>query len=49
MHSVFTALLDFSIRVYNGDLEDNEDNLSNICNVLYCMMSTYFKKPAEVS
>ena len=49
MHSVFSTLLDFGIRVYNGDLEDNDDSIEHICNVLYCMMSTYFKDPAEAS
>ena len=43
LHSVFTALFDFAIRVYNGDLEDNEINRPHIFNVLYCMMETYFK------
>ena len=42
LHSVFTALFDFGIRVYNGDLRDNEINRPHIFNVLYCMMSTYF-------
>ena len=42
LHSVFTALFDFGIRVYNGDLQDNEINRPHIFNVLYCMMSTYF-------
>lgn len=44
LHSVFTALLDFAIRVYNKDLEDNEINRPHIFNVLYCMMMTYFKE-----
>ena len=43
LHSVFTALFDFAIRVYNGDLEDNDENRPHIFNVLYCMMITYFK------
>lgn len=43
LHSVFTALLDFAIRVYNGELEDHEENRRHIFNVLYCMMMTYFK------
>lgn len=43
LHSVFTAFLDFAIRVYNGDLEDNEENRPHMFNVLYCMMVTYFK------
>jgi len=43
LHSVFTALLDFVIRVYNGELADSDVNRAHIFNVLYCMMSTYFK------
>lgn len=43
MHSVLTTLLDFAIRVYNGDLKNNEINIPHIFNVLYCMMMTYFK------
>jgi AcrR family transcriptional regulator len=43
IHSVFTTLLDFAIRVYNGDLEDTELNAKHIFNVVYCMMVTYFK------
>ena len=42
LHSVFTSLLDFAVRVYNGDLEDNEENRPHVFNVLYCMMATYF-------
>ncbi len=49
LHSVFTALLDFAVRVYNGDLEDNEINRPHIFNVLYCMMMTYFKDSKKIS
>ncbi len=47
MHSVFTALLDFAIRVYNRELENNEVNVPHIFNVLYCMMMTYLKSPEK--
>ena len=43
MHSVYTTVLDFAVRVYNGDLEDTEENAQHIFNVLYSMMMTYFK------
>ena len=43
LHSVFIMLFDFSIRVYNGEIEDNDINRPHIFNVLYCMMMTYFK------
>ncbi len=49
MHSVFTALFDFAIRVYNGELEDSEINRPHIFNVLYCMMATYFNASAKAS
>lgn len=44
MHIVLSMLLDFAIRVYNGDLEDNEINRPHIFNVLYCVMSSYFNE-----
>ena len=43
MHSVFNALLDFAIRVYNGELVDDEVNRPHIYNLVYNMMCTYFK------
>ena len=43
MHSVFSSLLDFAIRVYNGDLEDNEANREHIFNVAYCIMQSYLQ------
>ncbi len=49
LHSVFTAMFDFAIRVYNGELEDNEINRPHVFNVLYCMMMTYFKDSEKVS
>lgn len=49
LHSVFTALFDFAIRVYNGDLEDSDINRPHIFNVLYCMMANYFKEPVMAS
>jgi AcrR family transcriptional regulator len=42
MHIILSMLLDFAIRVYNGDLEDNETNRAHIFNVLYCVMASYF-------
>ncbi len=48
MHSVFTTLLDFAIRVYNGELLDDEVNRPHVFNVLYCMVLTYLKKPEIV-
>ena len=43
LHSAFITLFDFGIRVFNGELEDNDLNRPHIFNVVYCMMSTYFK------
>lgn len=44
LHSVFTTLLDFAIRVYNGDIPDNQDSADHIFNVLYLSISSYFKQ-----
>ena len=49
LHSVFTAMFDFAIRVYNGELEDSDINRPHIFNVLYCMMATYFKESVKAS
>ena len=49
MHSVIIMLLDFAIRVYNGELENSEENIPHIFNVLYCMMVTYFRNPSSVA
>ena len=47
LHSVFTTMLNFSIRVYNGELEDNEQNRTHVFRILYCMIMTYFKVPEK--
>lgn len=44
MHSVFTSLFDFAIRVHNGDLANDDENRPHVFNVLYCMMMTYFNE-----
>lgn len=43
LHSVYTAMLDFAIRVYNGNLENDEQNTPYIFNMLYGMLSIWFK------
>ena len=43
MHSVFTTLLDFAIRVYNGDLRDTDINREHVFNVLFGTMAIYLK------
>ena len=43
LHSVFISMLDFAIRVYNGEVQNNDEDRPHIFNVLFCMMSTYFK------
>ncbi len=48
MQSIFNALLDFAVRVYNGVLENNEINIPHIFNVLYGMMVTYLKNPEKI-
>ena len=44
LHSVFVAFLDFALRVFNKNIEDNEKSRLLIFNVLYGMMAPYFKE-----
>ena len=47
LHSVFITMLDFAIRVYNGEIMNDEINRPHVFNVLYCMMATYFKNAPD--
>lgn len=47
LHSVFTAMFDFAVRVYNGELENNGENRAHIFNLLYHMMAIYMKRSNE--
>jgi AcrR family transcriptional regulator len=42
IHTTFMTIMDFSIRVFNGDLDDSEENAYHIFNLLYSSLSTYF-------
>ena len=43
LHHIITVMLDFAIRVYNGGLEDREDNAYHIFNVVYSSIVPYLK------
>ena len=42
IHTTFMTMMDFAIRVYNGDLENNDENAYHIFNLLYDSLSSYF-------
>lgn len=42
-HHIITVMLDFAIRVYNGALEDTEENAYHIFNVAYSSIAPYLK------
>lgn len=42
IHTTFMTMMDFAIRVYNGDLEDTKENAYHIFNLLYYSLSSYF-------
>ena len=44
MHNVLTSTFNFAIRIFNGDLVNDESNTEHIFNVLYCTVSTYLKE-----
>jgi AcrR family transcriptional regulator len=43
LHHCITTMLDFAIRVYNGALEDKEENEYHIFNVVYSSIASYLK------
>ena len=42
-HHIITVMLNFAIRVYNGALEDTEENVSHIFNVAYSSIAPYLR------
>ncbi len=43
LHSVLTTILNFAIRVYNGDLVDTEANAEHIFAILYRTVAPYLR------
>lgn len=43
IHNTFMTMMDFAIRVYNGDLDNTEANAYHIFNLLYNSLSSYFE------
>ena len=43
MHYVLVSMLDFAVRIYNGDLEKREDNELNIFKVIHSTVMLYLK------
>ncbi|MBE6595461.1 MAG: TetR/AcrR family transcriptional regulator [Ruminococcaceae bacterium] len=44
LHHTLTVMLDFAVRVYNGDLENSETNAEHIFNVIYAALLPYLKE-----
>ena len=44
MHSILSTMLDFAVRVYNGDLSNTEENKLHIFNVIHSTVSVYQKR-----
>lgn len=42
IHTTFMTMMDFAIRVYNHDLEDNESNVKHIFYLLYNSLTPYY-------
>ncbi len=43
LHHIITVMLDFAIRVYNGAIEDTEENAAHIFTVVYSSITPYLK------
>ena len=46
MHNTFMTMMDFAVRVFNGDIENNEENTYHIFNLLYNSLYSYFDPKA---
>ena len=46
IHNTFMTMMDFAVRVYNGDLENNRENAYHIFNLLYESLKSYFDPDA---
>lgn len=47
VHYIFTAMLSFAVRVFNGAIQDNEENTKHIYNVIYNSVSDYLVEPGS--
>ena len=43
MHHVLSSLLDFAVRVFNGDIPDDEESTEHIFRVLFCVFRPYLR------
>ena len=43
MHHVLSSLLDFAVRVHNGDIVDDSDSSEHIFRVLFCVFRPYLR------
>ena len=46
IHTTFMTMMDFAIRVYNGDIENTEENVGHIFQLLYNSLISYFNPTA---
>ena len=44
IHEAFMTMLDLAIQVYNGDLDDNEENAYHVFNLVYQSMRSYLRE-----
>lgn len=42
IHNTFMTMMDFAIRVFNGEIENDEENTYHIFNLLYYSLTPYF-------
>ena len=43
MHHVLSSLLDFAVRVHNGDIADDEESATHVFRVLFCVFRPYLR------
>lgn len=44
LNHIFNVMLDFAVKVYDGDLADNDDTAEHVFRLVYISVRQYFKK-----
>lgn len=43
LNHILSAMMDFSVKVYNGMLPNDDDTAENVFRVIYASVNQYFK------
>ena len=49
LNHILATMLDFAMKVYEGQLPNNEDTAEHVFRIIYYSVSPYFKRSGEES